>query len=143
MAMGVSFHDDGQIGGGLGQVIGISPTENVADALWGEWWSSDVAGWEERRWEQIQIETTSPADDPYILLRSVAREAWQAQYSHFDQVEIHVQDMSPPPTGGYTAVIYDPAGAEVARCSFEVSPGANPQICELAQEIVALSCSGV
>lgn len=100
-AMGVSHHNDGSVGGGLGQVVGIGDAGvSFLDANdWGEWWSSDIEGWAEREWKEIRLEIEAPTDDPVLYLRSDARVAWQAQYSHFDDllVEVWVENGEPPP----------------------------------------------
>jgi hypothetical protein len=64
-------------------------------------------------------------------------------HSHWDDlvVEIRGNGSGEPPTGTYTVVVYDPAGNEVARCPFEVA-AVNPEICDLAQQIVTLACPG-
>lgn len=104
-AMGVSHHNDGSVGGGLGQVVGIGDAGDSfmsVNGIWGEWWSSDIEDWEEREWQEIKLEIEAPTDDPVLYLRSDAREKWQAQYSHFDdlRVEVWVENGEPGPSPG-------------------------------------------
>lgn len=103
MAMGVSHHNDGLIGGGLGQVIGIGDGPSIDGVQYGEWWSTDHPEWSERDWRMIEVEAIAGVDDPWLVLRSDAREKWEAQYSHFDAVSVEVwrdDGGSPTPPGG-------------------------------------------
>lgn len=123
MAMGVSHHEDGAVGGGLGQVVGIGDAAAIESTKYGEWWSTDNATWEERVWHEITVEEIADVDDPWLILRSDAREKWQAQYSHFDEVIVQVRrdDGGPvePPAGGVLAEL-DAAIAEMESATERV-----------------------
>jgi len=98
--MGVSHHNDGSIGGGLGQVLGVvADGEDFLSGSYGSWYSSDDSSWAERTWVQIHYEGPAPSDNPWIVLRSDAREAYEAQYSHYDDLSVEVLGESSPGPG--------------------------------------------
>ena len=112
--MGVSHHSDGQVGGGLGQSIGIGE-QGWQGVVYDTWWSSDLPTWSERQWALIQTETVAAQDNPWVHLRSDAREPFQTQYSHFDDLQILVEGsatpLPPPPPPG---PIYEDGEALIA-----------------------------
>lgn len=115
--MGVSFHDGGLVGGGLGQVVGIGPADKLfssSSVVWGDWWSSDLKDsnnpfgqpWTQRTWVEVTVETIAQTDNPLLFLRSDAREMWKAQYSHFDDLLVEVWSEAPEPGGDLTLRVF-------------------------------------
>jgi hypothetical protein len=91
-----------------GMTIGIS-TEPIAeggqaedyletlDVDWGEWWSSDVPHWEERKWEPVVSQpVVATHERVWVILRGTARDALPFFGAHFDDLNVWADADAPP-----------------------------------------------
>jgi hypothetical protein len=108
-------------------------------AVWGDWFN----GRPDDVWEQVWTPVVAATGARVWIMLNARKDVSAPGHSHWDDlvVEIRGNGSGEPPTGTYTVVVYDPAGNEVARCPFEVA-AVNPEICDLAQQIVTLACPG-
>jgi hypothetical protein len=136
--------------GDCGMIIGISEPDivdvNSTSILWSEWHtvrdpSQPGANMEEYVWKVAEtIEFVPMYGQAHIWIRCVANVAADISAGHFDLIQIlQKTDDTPPPTGNYRVVVYDPAGNEIVNVPFEVA-SVDPQVCTLAQWIVDLTC---
>jgi len=138
--------------GDCGMQVGIGPASatslNSPDIVWSEWKtvrdpSQPGANMTEYVWAVAETPEIVPSvGQVHIWIRCVANVAADISAGHFDLIQVQQRtDVQPPPVDGdYRVVVYGPDGAVVAETSFAGSPSVNPQICGLAQQIVALSC---
>jgi len=144
MVIAHGFDDDPDKLGDCGMQIGVGEPGGVQ--YWSEWQAvRDGPGGNLNQGEWVVVETPEfvpTVGQVEVYIRCVANVPAAISAGHYDRIRIWQEDGgSPPPAGEYVVVVYDPNGAEVARCSFP-AVGSDPQICALAQEIVALSCGG-
>lgn len=103
----VSHHDDGQVGGELGQMIGLvgSTDQAFTGGVWGDWKTTRDPGWEEGLWQELTFFGNAPDDDPWLVLKAHADLPFEAQYAIWDDVIVHAAGDDPdpqpqPPTNG-------------------------------------------
>lgn len=84
----------------------------------------------------------------HVWIQCVANVAANISAGHFDLIQVLQKTDEPPPppppppSGEYRVVVFDPDGNEVVSCPFDVSGGVNPQVHDLAQQIVDLTKPG-
>jgi hypothetical protein len=88
--------------GGHGMRVGIDPSggrdHTSDDVVYGEWWSSYMDEWVERKWQMVTTETVSQTDEITVFLHAKCDYAADINASHWDDFVLEVGEVEAAPT---------------------------------------------